>query len=91
VKPDYRILLRLMPYLRPHWAALLAGTLLAFVVSGAEGLIAWLVKPVMDGIFLRRDLFMLKVIDAAGRLRPGPHGERGPSSIEGQDGSGHLA
>ncbi|MEK7387163.1 MAG: ABC transporter ATP-binding protein, partial [candidate division NC10 bacterium] len=27
-----------------------------------EGLTAWLVKPVMDDIFIRRDLFMLKVI-----------------------------
>ena len=61
-KPDYTLLWRLLPYLRAHWLTLLAGTLLAFVVSGAEGLIAWLVKPVMDDIFLKQDLFMLKVI-----------------------------
>jgi len=41
------------------------GTLLALVVSAAEGSIAWLVKPAMDGIFVRRDLLMLKVIPLA--------------------------
>jgi subfamily B ATP-binding cassette protein MsbA len=65
VRPDYAQLRRLLPYLRPHVPALMAGTLLAFAVSGAEGLIAWLVKPVMDDIFLKRDLFMLKVIPLA--------------------------
>jgi subfamily B ATP-binding cassette protein MsbA len=35
------------------------------VVSAAEGLIAWLVKPAMDGIFLNRDLVMLKLIPIA--------------------------
>jgi subfamily B ATP-binding cassette protein MsbA len=39
-----------------------AGALLALVVSAMDGLIAWLVKPVMDGIFIRRDLGMLRVL-----------------------------
>jgi len=55
------ILRRLMPYVRPHWRWLLAGAALALVVSAGDGLIAWLVKPTMDGIFIRRDLEMLKV------------------------------
>jgi len=41
------------------------GTLLALVVSSAEGLIAWLVKPAMDDIFLKRDLVMLKLLPLA--------------------------
>ncbi len=53
---------RLQPYVRPYWSWLLAGGLLALVVSGADGLIAWLVKPAMDGIFIRRDLTMLKLL-----------------------------
>jgi ATP-binding cassette, subfamily B, bacterial MsbA len=65
VRPNYSRLLELLPYLRPYWPTLAAGTALAFLVSGAEGLIAWLVKPVMDDIFLKRDLFMLKVIPVA--------------------------
>ncbi len=57
--PLYR---RLLPYLRPHVPVLVLGSLLALVVSAMEGLTAWLVKPMMDDIFIRRDLFMLKVI-----------------------------
>jgi subfamily B ATP-binding cassette protein MsbA len=53
---------RLLPYVRPYWSWLIAGGLLAIVVSGADGLIAWLVKPAMDEIFIRRDLTMLKVL-----------------------------
>jgi subfamily B ATP-binding cassette protein MsbA len=53
---------RLLPYVRPYWSWLVAGGLLAIVVSGADGLIAWLVRPAMDEIFIRRDLTMLKVL-----------------------------
>jgi subfamily B ATP-binding cassette protein MsbA len=56
---------QLLPYVRPYWTWLLAGGLLALVVSGADGLIAWLVKPAMDGIFIRRDLTMLKLLPLA--------------------------
>jgi subfamily B ATP-binding cassette protein MsbA len=42
-----------------------AGALLACGVAGAGGLIAWLVKPVMDEIFLKRDLLMLKLVPLA--------------------------
>ncbi len=60
--PRYRLLLRLWPYLRPYWPWLVLGTVLALAVSSAEGFIAWLVKPAMDDIFLKRDYFMLKVL-----------------------------
>jgi subfamily B ATP-binding cassette protein MsbA len=53
---------KLVPYVRPYWAWLVVGGLLALVVSAMDGLIAWLVKPVMDGIFIRRDLAMLRVL-----------------------------
>src|SRR5213079_3269594 len=52
-------------YLRPHIPTLALGCVLALVVSSMEGLTAWLVKPVMDDIFIRRDLFMLKLIPLA--------------------------
>jgi subfamily B ATP-binding cassette protein MsbA len=65
VKPRYRLLGRLLPYLRPYWPVLLAGGLLALLVSGAEAFIAWLVKPAMDDIFLKRDVAMLKIIPLA--------------------------
>jgi subfamily B ATP-binding cassette protein MsbA len=65
VKARYRLLGRLLPYLRPYWPVLAVGGLLALVVSGAEALIAWLVKPAMDDIFLERDVAMLRVIPLA--------------------------
>src|SRR4029450_9602698 len=60
-----RVLGRLLRSLKPHWQAVTASAVLALVVSGAGGLIAWLVKPAMGGIFLRRGLLMLKVIPLA--------------------------
>ncbi len=65
MRPRYAQLRRLLPYLRPYWPILLLGTLLAMLVSTSEGLIAWLVKPAMDEIFLKRDVTMLKLIPLA--------------------------
>lgn len=56
---------RLFAYLRPYWWWLLAGSGLALIVAAMEGTIAWLVKPVMDEVFLKRDLLMLKLIPLA--------------------------
>jgi len=57
--PLYR---RLFGYLRPYVPVLVLGALLAVVVAASEGAIAWLVKPAMDDIFIRRDAAMLTVI-----------------------------
>jgi subfamily B ATP-binding cassette protein MsbA len=56
---------RLLPYIRPHLPWLIVGSLLALVVAAMDGLVAWLVKPAMDEIFINRDLFMLKLIPLA--------------------------
>ena len=53
---------RLFVYLRPYVGTLVLGGLLAMVVAAMEGAIAWLVKPAMDDIFIRRDLTMLRVL-----------------------------
>ena len=53
---------RLFGYLRPYLPHLTVGGALALVVAAMEGSIAWLVKPAMDDIFIRRDLAMLRVI-----------------------------
>ncbi|HEV2055082.1 MAG TPA: ABC transporter ATP-binding protein [Methylomirabilota bacterium] len=55
-------MLRLWPYLRPYLPLLIVGGCMALVVSSCEGFIAWLVKPALDDIFVKRDLFMLKVL-----------------------------
>ena len=53
---------RLLPYVRPYWSWLLAGAGLALVVSAMDGAIAWLVKPAMDGIFIQREVAMLRLL-----------------------------
>ena len=56
---------RLAVYVKPHLPMMALGALLALVVSATEGAVAWLVKPAMDDIFIRRDLFMLKLVPLA--------------------------
>jgi ATP-binding cassette, subfamily B, bacterial MsbA len=66
VRVSYSSLLwRLLRYLKPHRLSLAAGALCALVVAGAGGLIAWLVKPVMDDVFVKHDLLMLKLVPLA--------------------------
>ncbi len=56
---------RLLPYIRPHVPMLVLGGGLALVVAAMDGAIAWLVKPAMDDIFIKRDVIMLRVIPLA--------------------------
>ena len=51
----YRVLRRLLGYIKPHRWTIVAGSLLALVSAAAGGVVAWLVKPVMDDIFLKHD------------------------------------
>jgi subfamily B ATP-binding cassette protein MsbA len=53
---------RLFAYVRPYVPVLAIGGLLALVVAAMEGAVAWLVKPAMDDIFLKRDLVALRVV-----------------------------
>ncbi len=53
---------RLFVYVRPYVPVLVVGGLLALVVAAMEGAVAWLVKPAMDDIFLKRDLAALRII-----------------------------
>jgi subfamily B ATP-binding cassette protein MsbA len=62
ISPHY---FRLFAYLRPYWHWLLIGMVLALAVSAMDGAIAWLVKPAMDDIFIRRDMLMLKLLPFA--------------------------
>jgi len=53
---------RLLPLMRPYLPVLLLGGGLAMIVAAMEGAIAWLVKPALDDIFIRRDQVMLRLI-----------------------------
>ena len=52
---------RLLPLMRPYVPTLLVGGALALVVAATEGAIAWLVKPAMDDVFIRRDATSLPI------------------------------
>jgi len=56
---------RLFPYVRVYWPRIVAAMGLALVISGLEAVTAWLVKPLLDDVFLNKDLFMLKVLPFA--------------------------
>jgi ATP-binding cassette, subfamily B, bacterial MsbA len=53
---------RLLPLMRPYLPVLILGAALALIVAAMEGAIAWLVKPALDDIFIRRDQAMLRLI-----------------------------
>jgi subfamily B ATP-binding cassette protein MsbA len=65
MKGSVRLYRRLLGRVRHHAGTLVVGGLLALVVAAAEAGIAWLVKPAMDDIFIRRDVRMLTVIPLA--------------------------
>jgi subfamily B ATP-binding cassette protein MsbA len=56
---------RLFPYLRPHGVWLLVGSALAVIVAGGDAAVVYLIKPTLDGIFVRRDLTMLRLVPLA--------------------------
>ena len=56
---------RLLGYVRPYVPALVVGGVLALVVAAMEGAVAWLVKPAMDDIFLKRDMAALRLVPLA--------------------------
>jgi subfamily B ATP-binding cassette protein MsbA len=56
---------RLLSYARPYWGRIAVAMLLALLISGLEGATAWLVKPLLDDVFLRKDLFMLQALPFA--------------------------
>lgn len=56
---------RLLSYTRPYWGRLTVGMLLAIVVSVATGAAAWIVKPVLDDVFVNKDATILKILPIA--------------------------
>jgi len=59
-----RSFLRLIRYLKSHRIRLAAALLCSALVAGLTGVYAWLVRPVLDGIFINRDQFLLMVLPA---------------------------
>lgn len=55
---------RLFALLRPHWRRLLLAAFCMLGTSGATAATAYLIKPAMDDIFIRKNLTMLQLIPA---------------------------
>jgi subfamily B ATP-binding cassette protein MsbA len=53
---------RVLEYVKPYWHLIVLGMILASVASAMTGISAWLVKPVLDDIFLGKKMSMLKLL-----------------------------
>ena len=61
-----KLYLRLLKeYLLPHWFLALLALICAAIVAATHGATAWLVKPVMDKIFIEKNQQMLKILPPA--------------------------
>ena len=56
---------RLGAYFVPFWRHIAVSMLCMVVVGATAGVSAWLVKPVMDDIFIRQDAVKLRLIPVA--------------------------
>jgi subfamily B ATP-binding cassette protein MsbA len=57
--------LRLLTFVKPYWKRLSVAALCAVFVSSLTALYAWLVRPVLDGIFINKDASLLMVVPLA--------------------------
>ncbi|MEX5216636.1 MAG: lipid A export permease/ATP-binding protein MsbA [Nitrospiraceae bacterium] len=57
--------LRLIRYLKPYRVRLVAAFVCALLVAGLSGAYAWLVRPVLDGLFISKDERLLVVLPLA--------------------------
>jgi subfamily B ATP-binding cassette protein MsbA len=59
-----QLYLRLLNYVKPYWTWLIAAMVCAGGVSGLTAAYAWLVKPVLDEVFIKKDATMLFYLPA---------------------------
>ena len=57
--------LRLLQFVKPYWTRLAGAMICMIFVSAATAASAFLVKPVLDDVFFKKDLTMLKLIPLA--------------------------
>ncbi|MDI6800792.1 MAG: ABC transporter ATP-binding protein [Thermodesulfovibrionales bacterium] len=53
---------RLVLLVRPYWGRIAVAAILSLLISGVNGGLAWLVKPALDGIFLKKDTSLLALL-----------------------------
>jgi ATP-binding cassette, subfamily B, bacterial MsbA len=59
------LLVRLWPYVKKYLKLTFLAIICTLVVSGTGGATAWLIKPVMDGIFVKKNSSMLTILPFA--------------------------
>lgn len=60
-----RLYLRLLEYMRPYWARLVAAGICSGLVAGFTGAYVWLVRPALDEIFINKNTTWLILLPAA--------------------------
>jgi subfamily B ATP-binding cassette protein MsbA len=53
---------RIFELVRPYWKRVAVAGAASVVVSALNGSLAWMVKPIMDDIFVKKDSFLLMII-----------------------------
>ena len=53
------VLQKLLPLVKPHWRKMSLAVICMIGTAGFTAATAYLIKPAMDEIFVKRDLFML--------------------------------
>ncbi|MBI3592039.1 MAG: ABC transporter ATP-binding protein [Nitrospirae bacterium] len=53
---------RIVLLVKPYWKRIAAAALMSLLISGLNGGLAWLVKPALDGIFLKKDAALLAIL-----------------------------
>jgi subfamily B ATP-binding cassette protein MsbA len=56
---------RILLIVKPYWGRLIAATVMSLIISGLNGSLAWLVKPALDGIFVKKDSTLLTLLPIA--------------------------
>ena len=64
-KIDTTLYKRILGYSKPYLGLIALGMILASVFSAMNGASAWLVQPVLDDIFRKKNMTMLKLLPLA--------------------------
>ncbi|MFH1076165.1 MAG: ABC transporter transmembrane domain-containing protein [Pseudomonadota bacterium] len=62
---DIDLLKRLLPFMKEHWGRILSAMLCMIGVASATSAIPLLIKPVIDDIFINKNMVMLKLLPLA--------------------------
>src|SRR3989442_11099710 len=60
-----QLYLRLLKYLRPYWVRLAVAIVCSGLVAAFTSAYAWLVKPVLDEVFINRNVTWLALLPVA--------------------------